>query len=339
MNSLLKYNRARLHVLDRIAALQLQPGDLLPTQQELLADGGFSLICLKRALAELESEGVVSKGQGRRACLLKKLERNDFSGFVVFLCLYRYTPAIPSDVYSMRDEFARRGIELRIEAVKRPDVDLSGICRDALGIMVMGWITREWLDYLRIYKLPLLAVGSNPFPEELAGVGLDWYAAATEVCRMLRECQCRRIALVNGAKRYLPAREIERAVKDDARRAGLRSPSGLQVWCDFQDGLVTYRSIRKLFSRANEFDGVVLEEGTWPAALLMAREMNLPSRIRFGTILSITSVEGACLTNITVVSFPQTLPKMAVNFFLNRLKNGRTDEVEQFLLKPVPAKY
>ena len=199
MNSLLKYNRARLHVLDRIAALQLQPGDLLPTQQELLAGGGFSLICLKRALAELESEGVVSKGQGRRACLLKRLERNDFSGFVVFLCLYRYTPAIPSDVYIMRDEFARRGIELRIEAVKRPDVDLSGICRGALGMI--GWIICVFTNCRCWLWGPILFRGNwqgwdwTGMPPRLKSAGccvnadvpvLRWSTARNATCRHAR---------------------------------------------------------------------------------------------------------------------------------------------------------
>ena len=338
MNTLLKYNRARLHILDRIAALQLKPGDLLPSQQELLKDGGFSLICLKRAMAELEEDGIVSKGQGRRACLLKHLERNDFSGVVVFLCIYRYVPAIPDQVFLIRDEFARRGIELRIEAAKSPDIDLTTLCKGAIGIILMGWITREWLDYLRLYRLPLMAVGSNPFPEELAGVGLDWYAGTKELCRLLRKKNCSRFALVNGARRYFPAREIYRAVKDDSRAAGTILSPHLQLWCDFQDGVFTYRSIRKLFTRSDEFDAVILEEGTWPAGVLMAREMNLPRQIHLGTIMSFTEMEGAALKNISVVFFPQILPKKAVEFFLNRLKTGRAEEAEQFLLKPLPVK-
>ena len=50
---------------ERIRSAHLQPGDKLPTQQELAQHFEVSLAPVKQALRELEKRGIVSPRQGR----------------------------------------------------------------------------------------------------------------------------------------------------------------------------------------------------------------------------------------------------------------------------------
>ena len=60
----LRYQRVIDLVEELIAARELQPGSLLPTQQELARMAGVSLITVRRALQELERTGRVTGHQG-----------------------------------------------------------------------------------------------------------------------------------------------------------------------------------------------------------------------------------------------------------------------------------
>jgi DNA-binding GntR family transcriptional regulator len=60
----LRYRRV-IDLIDQLVRTQgLQPGDLLPTQKELAELAGVSLITVRRALDELEREGLVEGHQG-----------------------------------------------------------------------------------------------------------------------------------------------------------------------------------------------------------------------------------------------------------------------------------
>jgi GntR family transcriptional regulator len=60
----LRYRRVIDLIEEIIAAADLQPGSLLPTQQELARRAGVSLITVRRALQELERAGRVTGHQG-----------------------------------------------------------------------------------------------------------------------------------------------------------------------------------------------------------------------------------------------------------------------------------
>lgn len=60
----LRYQQVYQYVLDHIAAHDLQPGDKLPSASELVKLTNVSMISVRRALTELEHEGVVSRHQG-----------------------------------------------------------------------------------------------------------------------------------------------------------------------------------------------------------------------------------------------------------------------------------
>ena len=68
---MLKYEEARLRILDYIRRQRLKPGDSIPPQMELVKICNSSLITIKRALTNLQKAGVIVRSQGRTARLKK----------------------------------------------------------------------------------------------------------------------------------------------------------------------------------------------------------------------------------------------------------------------------
>lgn len=60
----LRYQQVYQYVVDLIAEHELQPGDKLPSASELTARTGVSMISVRRALTELENEGIIYRHQG-----------------------------------------------------------------------------------------------------------------------------------------------------------------------------------------------------------------------------------------------------------------------------------
>ncbi len=343
MNKILKYQLAKIQVLDRIASLDLGPGDQLPTQEQLLEGGGFSQICLIRALSELESEGLIRQHRGRRAVLLKPLERVRYQGTVLYLEICRGNLRLSPGFYTIQDALRRRSICARPLAVFRDKCaqDLTGFCSDCMGIIVCGWITREWLDYLRIYGLPLLVVGSNPFPDELAGVDFDWYGAARSVCRRMRDRGCRRLAYINSTlSNYVPSQLIERAVLDDIEGTGTELFPISDIGSFRRQKVSLSRGmfipVRELLAQHDRFDGVFFEKGYFDPVMINALDLGLPERICFGSVLSDQPLQYAPPFSRMVFNyFRDDVFEKAAEFFLLRLTAGRADLVEHLTLNPV----
>src|SRR6186713_1183303 len=58
------YARVKKHLRDGLAAGRWTPGELMPSEAELVAEFGVSRMTVNRALRELQAEGLVDRVQG-----------------------------------------------------------------------------------------------------------------------------------------------------------------------------------------------------------------------------------------------------------------------------------
>ena len=58
------YEQLRSELRDRIERGVYRPGDLFPSEAELMAEHSLSRITVRRAIAELQREGLVTTRQG-----------------------------------------------------------------------------------------------------------------------------------------------------------------------------------------------------------------------------------------------------------------------------------
>lgn len=65
MGRQLKYDQARLAVLNVIAEDRLRPGDKLAPERQLISRMNCSMITLRKALESLEREGMLERSVGR----------------------------------------------------------------------------------------------------------------------------------------------------------------------------------------------------------------------------------------------------------------------------------
>ena len=58
------YARVKKHLKEGLAAGRWTPGELMPSETELVAEFGVSRMTVNRALRELQAEGLVDRSQG-----------------------------------------------------------------------------------------------------------------------------------------------------------------------------------------------------------------------------------------------------------------------------------
>ena len=73
------YYQVRNRVLSRISSGEFQPGDMLPTEEELSVAYGVSTITVKRAMTDLANEGVVIRKQGKGTFVRTPVLEEDLS--------------------------------------------------------------------------------------------------------------------------------------------------------------------------------------------------------------------------------------------------------------------
>ncbi len=323
MNKQHKYHQAKLKILNQINSYGLKKGDLLPSQGELMKDAEFSMICLRRALNELEQDGIISKHQGKRACLAKDLHHQQFHSTIIFLHIYDKFPDQSREYYVIKDYLAERGINLSFMGMRRPELDLAEACKNSLGILLIGWITREWVDYLKMLELPVVVIGSNPFPEHFSSVNEDWSGACKLAYRGLRKRGCRKIGLLNGSKDYLPALDIYQTFKEEVQKNGEKFSDELVVWTDLKKTPQPYFAIREFLQKKLPLDGLILETGSYVPFLIVSRELQLGSGYQIAPLMSSQTQFGEFkFKNQLVIGFDSSLYLTAAKLLLARLENG-----------------
>ena len=223
MNKLLKYNEAKLKVLNRIGELNLKAGDTLPSQGELMKGASFSMISLRRALDDLQADGIIEKRQGCPMRLIVDLSQAPSLSTVVYISIPRDQPyptyfnidSTPT-VNSLVSFFSERGIRFETITAASPNAEVTEKLSGVLGVILCGWITQEWVDFIRVFKLPVVVAGNNPFPEEFSGVSHDWPAAVDMLYTELEKHGARRIAFLNSSKDYYPTAGMYEAFRNRA---------------------------------------------------------------------------------------------------------------------------
>ena len=221
-----------------IAEGNLAPGDLLPTQAELAAAAGVSLITVRRALEELERAGRVRRHQGVGTYLARPriISEPGRSGGLLDALRQAYDPADTADTADPVDPADRKGKGGEEEKERKgkgqgeprvgsrllslgqgvPSDSLRAALQLAAGASVWE-IRRQRLvnGAPKIYETAVIPVTFAP--------GLDRYAG--ELNGSLYDLLAERYGLADQAEEQY----LEVASADDEERRLLRLPSKSQV--------------------------------------------------------------------------------------------------------------
>lgn len=330
MNKYLKYNQAKQYVLNFIAKKQLEKGAPLPSLSEFMKEASFSLICLRRALDELEADGIIMKHQGRRAVLNKPI-RGSYNTNVLFLQLCRTTMEEPKYVYQIRELLSSYGIGLDFLALKTPEIKLLNAASKVQLIVISGWITEEWVVFLKSLKLPIFVFGNNPFPEEFPEVSCDWAAGTRYLCRALLKNGCRKIGLINGAKEYYPTKLIQEVFQDETRT-------------DFDIRRVFYfagaygeddaKHMAEYLRSNTDCDGFLIETGAIPQYLLLSREFEFTHRLPIALLGNERWSTSYPYKTLLAANFETNLTQILLEQLLSYLEKG---SIEKKTIRALPT--
>lgn len=332
MNKQPKYYQAKLLVLNQINTLGLKKGDHLPSHGEFIRNADFSMICLRRALDELERDGIIARQQGKRACLVKDVCELPRRGEVLYLHIYSQVPDKSLEFERMRLLFNRHGINLSYASYGKPNPELLQMSERRLGVILTGWITREWVDFLKLLGLPLLVLGSNPFPDELPSVDCDWRAGTILAYQELARRGCRSIALLNSSKNYIPAFRFYDGFKEACRAAGRRFSEDMIAWIDIKGGGRCYHAIADFLKSRAGVDGVIVENGVYNPLMTVLYECESAGRLKVAA-MSQKHFEGFSFSRQIFVTFKESVYLETSRIFLKRLESGN-HSIQHFAIEP-----
>ncbi len=263
MGRQLKYDQARLAVLNVIAEDRLRPGDKLAPERQLISRMNCSMITLRKALETLEREGMLERSVGRGTFLKRCVTNDNRSGKILFINVNRpgelsYPP--PRAREYMQFYFNERGMEFQYLQASSFSNEIVKEAENVLGILLYGWLSDDFMKSIASLKVPMIIVGNSRRFPGIPQVELDIKACAELVTEELIRGGAKRIVLFNGAKDYYPSSDIESGFKMAMERHKLEIAPGslISLPDDGQDLLLD-----RLIPEYENYDAFVFELGIY----------------------------------------------------------------------------
>lgn len=211
----LKYNKARLAIMNFIAQSGLKVGEKLPSERDLVNQLSCSSITMRHALADLESDGLIERRHGSGTYLSREIRNEVFRCNILLVFVYRKEEEdLPGwGMDRLRRYLADRGIGLSYVAVTEFGLEVLNAAKDCIGIITGGWLTPELIAQLKTLNLPMIIQGNTTMTTDVPSVSLDIEQAAYRLTCIMAENGRRNIALFRGPDDYAPALESERGYR------------------------------------------------------------------------------------------------------------------------------
>ena len=263
--SLPKYARVRKGILNLIVKEGLTAGSKLPTERKLSELFDASVITIRRALRELQDKDIIECRRGSGNFLKAKLTDQYDCGTIIYLGIDSMPPN-PYNVTLMRNLLGKRGFNLQIVTTgPNPENDVIKRFSDASGIVVCGWITREWVEFLRGIDIPALSIGSNPFDGIISRVTFNWRRAISRLVEHFIKNGAQKIGLIAGAISYVPSKEMRTGYREAIKKHGLVYNSDMVI---YPPGGKRLKEISNYLEKFNDLDALIVESGSFNQLML-----------------------------------------------------------------------
>ncbi len=197
---------ARERIVNYIAGNGFISGDKLPPEKTMAEICDVSMITVRRALAELESNNIVERVHGRGTFVKIDLHSTPQLGRILFICIGPVHESKNSSVFAtIEEEAAKRGCQTDYFKVgEHPESCVLANLEDCKGIILYGWVNREWVDFISGLGIPAAAVSTDTFDDRIPTVTYDYYDMAKMVTTRLAEQGYRRIGCLISQDSHYP---------------------------------------------------------------------------------------------------------------------------------------
>jgi len=331
-NRFSKTLRAQQEILNLIARENMGMGDRLPPEKELEKTVGVSIITVRRALADLAERGVIERIQGKGTFLRRKSLASSSLGTIAFVLVDRPTSLYEELVEEARVAARRRryGLDLVVTQAS-PDTATTGLLQGISGAVITGYVADEWIDLLDQMHIPHVVLGVHRLRRPTWTVKHDFPRAAGVLVDRLAARGCRRIGLVNGARRHLPCHELYDGFVDAMHRHGLAVSEQDVVWCRHDRRLADLAQ----FADATEldFDALIVEHGCLRPLLLFLYDRQPAVTPVLGLISE--SPDPTCgLSRFAAVAFGMLPGEAAVDLLFEAMSSDESER-RTVLIPPI----
>ncbi|MEI6425411.1 MAG: hypothetical protein WCP55_24585, partial [Lentisphaerota bacterium] len=285
-----------------------------------------------------ERENIIEKKHGSGAFLKKKLTKN--------LCLEKITfieiidspkCSRTSRVHFMQERLAEFGLHLQNISCAKPGRHVVEQVEDSIGIFVSGWLTKEWYDFLALFKIPVVIIGSYPYKNGIVTVKYNWRKAAELLVNKFNSLGYGNIGLINGAKSYYPSVEIFEGYMSGLKKTGLPFNKNSAIWTSPES---IYQEIEDFLKKETSLDAILLEVGTRLPFFTCFWNNDYPYKPCIG-IAGIPKEDWQerksklNSTRIVQVVFRESVYVKAINVMFNLLKTGKKMTMGNVSIDPV----
>ena len=326
VSSLPKYAKAKQSILGYIGKEGVKVGERLPSEKELCAHFDVSIITLRRALQELAIEGVVDRVQGKGTFVKSFISSGKKMGDILFLGIDSWTYPSSVQLKELHEDLSRRGHGLRYLITRAtPDHDILQEVVKTRGVLFSGWVTDEWVTFLKNCSVPSIVIGAYPLSQNICTVKYNWAKAAEILVDHFAAQGLTRIGLINSDRKFYPGHEILHGYKAAMEKLNLPYTDDNIAWP--ADELRFQETSEFILQRNDSLDAIIVQEGrSFPLLTCFWENGNL-RQPNIGIIGEDTFVPSQC-AKVVGTCFQRTALQSSVDLLFNMLDaEGFNDQV------------
>lgn len=256
-----KYHLAQHKIINFIAKNNLSSGGKLPPEKTLSDMLGVSMITVRRALQELESNNIVERIHGRGTFAKNDLQEIVSNGTILFLSIGKTSETQYSEGYGIvESELFKRGFKTRyMKVAEKPEGSIADSFSDCSGIILFGWINDAWVDFLNPMGLPIVAINDNPCREKIRTVRFDLEKGVRDLVEhLILDKGFKRIAYIGTASsRYENAKQKFKGYSDALKKHGLDLNAD-SYFKESPDIGEYYKKLDSFFKGTDPFDAIII---------------------------------------------------------------------------------
>lgn len=305
MGRQLKYNQAKLAILNVIAQDRLKPGDQIPPVRHLLNRVPCSMITLRKSLEMLEDEGMLTRCIGKGTFLKRSVSPTVRNGKILFINVNQKDriscPPQGSREY-MQLFFNRIGLDFQYLQVECFSDEILKESENALGIMLYGWLTNDFINGIRALQIPMLSVGNSRRFRGVPQVELDIRLGSELVAEQLIQKGAKSLFLLNGSPDYYMHDDIHNGIEKAVQKHSFVKFQAEDLYGENQP-----EQLRLLIDRYGGYDAWIIELGNYFTYLGTCRRYSLAQHPLIGIIGSPGSDKVDSPSHHLFMSSPNTL--------------------------------
>ena len=321
--AMLRYDISRLTILTHIAKMQLQPGSLLPSERKLAQSMKVSVGTIRRALDDLQSNGMIEKKHGLGSVLLRSIETSKQKCKVAFIYTNVKEKLGYDSYFRKTEDFSDSGFIVDYIESEHFDDSVLEAVKHSDGIFIMGHINKYWIDSLNSVSKPVVALGYHKYKHLVPTVDYDYKQSANIVTTAVIDAGATRIGAIIPMSSYRPSNLILEGYKTALSEYGLEYDEKLIIRSEYED--LPTNTDKFIDGKMKMCDAVILEHGSLLPFLMCTWRKQIKPDLIIGLADNYTSDDFIFeqARNFISCRFEESLAGKAIELFLDDQKRAK----------------